>query len=155
MTNDEKVVQLIKEHRILADVYGGKVYAPHSNTPNKPLGAKTPKGYLRTCINHEGKQVYAMIHRIIFVAAYGVLDKGLQVDHKNGIKTDNRLENLEAVSGNENMRRGVMAGAFKNSGEHNKVDAKRDPKGRFVGKKAAGRKLDGQVWSQLPEPPGA
>jgi hypothetical protein len=52
--------------------------------------------YVRTTLN--GKR-YA-IHRIIFLMHNGYLPK--EIDHINGIKTDNRIENLREVNRSEN-----------------------------------------------------
>jgi len=58
-------------------------------------------GYLRTTINDKPKG----IHRLVCLAFHGLpKDEKLCVNHKNGIKTDNRPENLEWVSWSENER---------------------------------------------------
>lgn len=62
------------------------------------------KGYAAYCLRSEGQNVYRTGHRCILEAFLGVRPDGLQTNHKNGIKTDNRLENLELVTPKENMR---------------------------------------------------
>ncbi len=58
-----------------------------------------------------GKTVYAVIrfndkpqlgHRLIYAWHNGEIGKGLVIDHKNGDKKDNRIENLRAVSRSQN-----------------------------------------------------
>lgn len=44
------------------------------------------------------------VHRAVAAAFLGEAGAGLQVNHKNGIKTDNRLENLEYVTCLDNIR---------------------------------------------------
>lgn len=58
---------------------------------------------VKTIVNK--KTVREFLHRVIaklFVPGYR---KGLQVDHLNGYKWDNRATNLEWVTAKENMRR--------------------------------------------------
>lgn len=45
-------------------------------------------------------------HRIVYSAFYGKIPDNLQINHINGQKADNRLENLEAVTPSENTRHG-------------------------------------------------
>jgi len=149
MTHDELILSLVTGGRLRVDAERGMVYAPKSNTPEKPCGALTKKGYLRVCINVSGKQKHFMAHRIVLVSVKGPVLPGFEIDHKNTIKTDNRIENLESVTNPENMRRGARNGCFRNVGRR---DGIRDEKGRF-GKKAAGRMLDGREWNQFPEVP--
>jgi|TARA_R110000803_G_scaffold17700_3_gene47644 hypothetical protein len=56
-------------------------------------------GYLRIKLNRK----YYKTHRIAWLLTYGSWPKD-QIDHINGNGLDNRLENLRAVSPNENSR---------------------------------------------------
>lgn len=144
--NDQEIMTLIAAGRLRIDAVSGLVFAPRSNTPDKPVGALTQKGYLRACINVDGKQRHFLVHRIVWVSVHGPIPHGREIDHGNRIKTDNRIENLEAVPGAVNMERAKRAGAFCGVG---RSDGIRDDKGRF-GKKAAGRLLDGCIWVEVP-----
>jgi hypothetical protein len=42
------------------------------------------------------------VHKIIWEFVNGPIPKGMQINHKNGIKTDNRIENLELVTPKQN-----------------------------------------------------
>lgn len=44
-----------------------------------------------------------LAHRIIWQAFVGPIPEGLQINHKNGLKADNRLANLEVVTPSENV----------------------------------------------------
>lgn len=52
----------------------------------------------------------ASIHRLVYLAWHGSIPDGMEIDHVNGISTDNRPCNLEAVTHKENMRRAVEKG---------------------------------------------
>lgn len=57
--------------------------------------ALNPDGYLQTMIqNDSGKYISTSIHRLVAIAFYGLKD-GMVVNHKDGIKTNNNIENLE------------------------------------------------------------
>jgi hypothetical protein len=45
-----------------------------------------------------------LVHRLVAQAFCDGYAEGLQVNHKNGIRTDNRFENLEWVTASENMQ---------------------------------------------------
>ena len=44
-----------------------------------------------------------LVHRIIYEMAYGSIPDLYQIDHVNGIRTDNRLDNLRIVTQSQNM----------------------------------------------------
>lgn len=144
---DSIIKRLLDEARLRVDLETGEVFAPRSNTPCKPIGTLTRKGYLRACINVDGKQVHVMLHRVVWICAHGVPEPQLQIDHGPRGKSCNAPSNLEAVTGVENMRRATVAGAFQGVGRR---DGIRDHKGRF-GKKIAGRLLDGIEHNGFPE----
>jgi hypothetical protein len=66
-----------------------------------------PSGYLYVGLyigNGGNKQrLWRRVHRLVAEAFLGNIPNGWEVDHKNGIKTDNRLENLRIVTHRENM----------------------------------------------------
>lgn len=61
-------------------------------------------GYLRftPCVDGTPKARY--IHRAVALAFIGPCPEGQEINHKNGIKSDNRPENLEYVTRLENVR---------------------------------------------------
>jgi HNH endonuclease/AP2 domain len=61
--------------------------------------AKDTHGYLCGAIC--GERVLA--HRVVWALTYGEWPQG-EIDHINGDRTDNRIENLRLVSGAENQR---------------------------------------------------
>lgn len=61
--------------------------------------------------NHNIK--YATLHRLLATVFIPNLYKKAQVNHKNGIKTDNRLSNLEWVTLEENLQHAHRNGLIK------------------------------------------
>lgn len=54
---------------------------------------------------HGNKRAYG-VHRLVAWAFIGPQDDGVTVNHKNGIKDDNRVENLEYLSAVDNIKHG-------------------------------------------------
>lgn len=70
-------------------------------------GARDKDGYAIICVNTRTPQVKTLkIHRLITEAFIGPIPEGMHVNHKNGIKDDNRVENLEIVTPQENTLHG-------------------------------------------------
>lgn len=71
-------------------------------------------GYLR--IRIKGK-IYSQ-HRLIAEAFILNLENKPQINHKNGIKSDNRIENLEWCSPSENVQHAIINGLIKRGEDH-------------------------------------
>jgi hypothetical protein len=87
-------------------------------------------GYYRTTLfkNQIGKHFF--IHRLVALAFIDNLENKPQVNHINGIKTDNRLKNLEWVTRSENMQH-----AHKNN-LVNILKGEDDPKSKITNEQA-------------------
>lgn len=48
------------------------------------------------------KYIKILVHRLVYETFNGVIPKGMVIDHKNTIRTDNSLENLRCVTQKEN-----------------------------------------------------
>lgn len=71
------------------------------------------------------------MHRIVMLAFAGPRPPGHDIDHVNGIKSDNRLANLEYVTRRENMRRAFATGLILTGEEHHSAKLT-DQEVRFV-----------------------
>ena len=62
------------------------------------------RGYLQVVLSKKGKTKTFSVHRLVLMAFLPITNhEAYQVNHKNGKKDDNRLENLEWCSCRENM----------------------------------------------------
>lgn len=74
------------------------------------LGERPDKdGYARVVLYVNRTTKSLRVHRLVVEAFIGQIPEGMQVNHKNGIKNDNRLENLEIVTASENTKHGFRA----------------------------------------------
>ena len=97
------------------------------NRNGKKLKPATDKdGYLKIALTNNGKRKCYYVHRLVARMYLKDYDEKLQVNHKNGIKTDNRVENLEMVTLQQNIEHSIKTGL--------KPKLKRDKLGRFCGK---------------------
>lgn len=173
---------------------------------------RTELGYLQVRRMINGRRIHVGAHRLVWTYFNGPIPDGMQINHKNGIKDDNRPENLELSDPSTNASHAHRSGLKDQSGQRNPAaklsdrevaqirlayaqggytqaelakrfgvsyqtiskivrgerrakqggpigdysnrrvsHCYRDPRtGRFVGKKAAGRLLDGRTWDELP-----
>ena len=80
--------------------------------------SKDNKGYLRTSLAKNGINRTVKVHRIVAQAFINNDENKPQVNHKNGNKTDNNVENLEWVSNQENQNHSWNTGLRKKGKEH-------------------------------------
>lgn len=67
------------------------------------------RGYQRVVLVNLEIRKNIQVHRLIYESFVGPIPAGMQINHKNGQKADNRLENLEVVTPSENTLHGFRS----------------------------------------------
>lgn len=91
------------------DPAAGIVYGPRGHAIGRPDRA----GYLFFGVHVPGPGGRKRIirnHRAIWEAVHGEIPDGLEINHINGVKDDNRIENLELVTPKENTAHAIQTG---------------------------------------------
>jgi hypothetical protein len=93
------------------------------------------KGYMKSRIycpeisQHKDGRKTIKLHRLVAMFHLHTYDETLQVNHKNGIKNDNRVENLEMVTNSQNVYHAWNV--LDSTERKNKLNKKRGKDGRF------------------------
>jgi len=85
---------------------------------------------LRPYVDHHGyhhvnlykgqsKPKHCMVHRLVYETWVAEIPDGLQVNHKNGDKSCNSVDNLELMTAEENREHALRTGLIKHRGEAN------------------------------------
>lgn len=90
------LVNVFNANGYKADLELGKIYGPKGNEL-KP--SKTDNGYYTVNVNNKRTKV----HRLILMTATNSDGNGLQVNHKDGDKSNNKVSNLEWVTAKQNV----------------------------------------------------
>ncbi|HEA68236.1 MAG TPA: HNH endonuclease [Desulfobacterales bacterium] len=75
--------------------------------------------YLQVKIMHKGQRIHCTAGRLVWQYFHGDIPDGLCINHKNGIKYDNRPDNLEIVTYSENLKHAHQLGLLDQNGETN------------------------------------
>jgi len=87
---------------------------------NKIKGKRlSNNGYLRVNLYKKCKQETALVHSVVARTFIGERPKGMQINHKDGDKTNNHVSNLEYVTSKENSSHAIRTGLFNPGGENN------------------------------------
>lgn len=62
------------------------------------------KGYKTVDLWKDGKQKTIYVHRIVYESFNGKIPNGYDINHKDGKKDNNKLENLEIMTRSENIK---------------------------------------------------
>lgn len=92
----------------------GYIKRIYSNGSEKVLKQQLNKGgYLYVCLCKNGTKKFVRVHKLVAETFIKNDSKNKEINHINGIKTDNRVENLEYVSRSENLLHAYRCGLEK------------------------------------------
>lgn len=90
----------------------GKVWSTKSQRFRKPSATNSCGYHQLDLTRKSGKPKTVYVHHLVALMAYGRRPSGLQLRHKNGIRTDNRAANLEYCSRAKNTADRHKHGTF-------------------------------------------
>ncbi len=73
----------------------------------KILKPRLDNRYYQVCLCKQSIKKNYRVHRLVWEAFNGQIPEGLQVNHINEVKTDNRLSNLNLMTAKENLNWGT------------------------------------------------
>ncbi len=94
----------------------GRVLSRHTSHSKimKPRWKSSGYQFVSVCKDRQHKNFY--VHHLVAYAFIGPRPAGLDINHKDGDKSNNHASNLEYVSRAENMRHARECGLFNNYG---------------------------------------
>lgn len=113
----------------------------------KPLPMRG--GYLRVALYRDGGVRHITIHSLVMRAFSGPRPKGMSINHKSGIKTDNAWANLEYCTPSENMRHAFAAGLNSSKGERHSQSKLTDEKVHLIRSLVAGGMAQKSIAAML------
>ena len=75
---------------------------------DKPIGSYDKDGYLQSSVTVDHKLFSYRLHIMIWEMHYGPVTPGMEIDHKNNIRDDNRIENLQELTNGDNSKKQLL-----------------------------------------------
>jgi hypothetical protein len=91
----------------------------------RPVEAKRaeelrPDGYSNVRLTIEGREIAIGAHRMVWLHLNGDIEEKLEINHRNGRRSDNHPSNLEPLTPGENLKHAYdQLGRFRPAGESN------------------------------------
>jgi len=92
--------------------------ASYARGKKRFLKFRSHQGYSKAGLYIGGKMKYNSVHRLVAAAFIPNPENKPQVNHINGLKTDNRVENLEWCTASENIRHALKSGMMSRGENH-------------------------------------
>lgn len=94
--------------------YGKRTYQTKEMEMRAPLSTS---GHLKVCLTKNGKQRCYYVHRLVATAFLENKERYRVVNHINGNKLDNRVENLEFCTQSHNVKEAYRMGLEQKAGK--------------------------------------
>lgn len=98
------------------DVFRLRTYGSRPKPLLRSVAKRIKKGYAVAHFCQDGVRKDVPIHRSVWQAFNGAIPDGLEVNHKNGQRADNRLSNLELVTKSGNALHKFRVNGFRSKG---------------------------------------
>ena len=143
----------VSDYGCVRSRYGGKVSYRKCK--------KTKYGYICVPLSKNGKKIFFYVHRLVYTAFNGPIPEGMQIDHIDGDKSNNKLTNLRAVSPKVNsnnpitrvryleaIKKRTLSEQWSNNVRDGAKRRAGNPQWRNNVRKAAKRRSESQAWQQ-------
>lgn len=103
---DTFCLALLQRGCVSVDIANGVVRSNRFSRP-RLVGATNTKGYRVASLHLDGYRHQIKLHRLVWIAAFGLPPTGMVIDHINRDKADNRIANLrlaDAALNSQNRR---------------------------------------------------
>ncbi len=109
---------------------GAVASAPRKGTKGRLLARRTVgKGHLQCVLYKDGVRAERMAHHLVLEAFVGPRPIDKEANHKNGLRDDNRLDNLEWITHRENVLHAYNTGLTPRRFSEDQIRSIRNAKG--------------------------
>jgi DNA-binding XRE family transcriptional regulator len=113
--NERALIALVREGRWLIDD-DGRVWIVKSR---RRAEHRLPQGYLQVRATIDGRRLHTGAHRLVWQHFRGDIPLGAEINHDNGLKDDNRPNNLLCGTSGDNTSHAHRGGLIDQHGQRN------------------------------------